>query len=258
MIDAYSLFYYVKDPVASNNFYLNFDEGSGELTAEIESGDYTPTELAVAVGTALNEAGTQAYSVSFNRQNRKITISAAAPFDLLISTGVSVGSDIFSLIGFTGSDLTGQTSYEGNLEVGDFFEPQYKLQDWVSEEDLRKAVQASVNKSANGIVEVVSFGQEKFFEFNMRFITDIDQGKLGPIKTNLNGVQDARDFLRFCITKKTLEFMPDINDKNTFKNVLLEKTDEDSQGLGYRLKELYTSNLPYYFETGKLVFRVVE
>jgi hypothetical protein len=257
VINTYSKFYYI-NPVDDGNFYLNFDEGSGELTAQIETGSYTPTDLAVAVAAALNDIGVNTYTVTFNRSTRTYTIASTVNFSLLTSTGTNVGSDIFSLLGFTGADRTGASTYTGNVQGAFEYEPQFKLQSYVDQEDLQKAVSASINKSASGIIEVVKFGTEKFFEFNLMFITDIDQGVDGPIKTNLSGVSDVRQFLRFAIQKHEIEFIPDVGDVATFYKILLESTDEEKNGTGYRLKELYTKNLPGYYETGKLVFRYVE
>lgn len=257
MINTYSSFYFI-DHVTDGNFYINFDEGSGEVIAEIETGSYTPTTLADAVESAMNQVGANTYAVTFNRATRTYTISSTVNFSLLITTGSNVGADIYSLIGFTGADLTGAMTYTGNLVAASKYEPQYKLQAFVDQEDLRKAVSASINKSASGIVEVIKFGTEKFFEFNLMFITDYDQGINGPIKTNLSGVGDVRTFLRFCIEKNDLEFIPDIADLDTFHNVILESTEEDRNGTGYRLKELYSKGLPGYYETGKMVFRLVE
>jgi hypothetical protein len=257
MINTYSKFYYI-NPVDDGNFYLNFNEGSGELTAEIETASYTPTDLAEAVEAALNDTGVNTYTVTFNRSDRTYTIASTVNFSLLTSTGSNVGSDIFSLLGFTGADRTGASTYTGNVAGAFEYEPQFKLQSFVDQEDLQKAVSASINKSASGSVEVVKFGTEKFFEFNLMFITDIDQGVDGPIKTNLSGVSDVRQFLRFAIEKHEIEFIPDVSDVATFYKVLLESTDEDKNGTGYRLKELYAKGLPGYFESGKLVFRYVE
>lgn len=256
MIDTYSKFYFI-DPVNDGNFYLNFDEGAGEITGEVETGSYTPTELAVAIESAMNDAGGLTYDVTFNRVDRTFTISAGSNFSLLIGTGSNVGSDIFYLIGFTGPDLSGDDTYTGD-PAARFYEPQFKLQSFVSIDDLQKSVSASVNKAANGTIEVVKFGTEKFFEFDIKFITNIDQGVGGPIKTNLDGLIDAQLFMRFITQKHDIEFIPDVNDVATFHVVLLETTTEDSKGTGYRLKELYDKGLPNYFETGKLVFRLVE
>ena len=256
IINSFSKFYYI-DEVTTQNFYLDFDEGAGELSAEVDSGSYTPTELALAVESALNDTGLLTYEVTFNRADRSYTIEADGNFSLLIDTGSHVGNDIFPLTGFIGADLTGLATYAGAAAASQYL-PQFRLQDYVSPEDLQKAISPSVNKSASGDIEVVRFGVEKFYEFNIMFITNIDQGVGGPIRTNLSGEEAARLFLRFCTTKNKLEIMPDEKNLGDYHTILLESTEEDSKGTGYRLKELYAKGLPGYFETGKLVFRLVE
>lgn len=250
-------FYYIQG-VDATNFYLDFNEGSGPLIAEVASGNYTMLEMADAVESAMNAAGTNNYTVTFNRDARTYTISSTSNFSLLVATGVHVGADLFPIIGFTVTDRSGAMTYTGNLQAGSEYIPQFPLQSYVDQEDFQKAVSASINKSASGLVEVVKFGTEKFFEFNIRFITNIDQGESGPIVTNLSGLDDARAFMRFCIQKTTLEFMPDNTVKADFFNVLLEKTEADSNGTGYKMKELYGKGLPGYFETGDLTFRIIE
>lgn len=256
MIDTYSIFYFI-NKVDDGNFYLNFNEGSGELTAEIETGSYTPTDLAEAIESAMNDVGVNTYTVTFNRSDRTFTIASTVNFSLLVATGSNVGSDIYSLIGFITTDRTGASTYTGNA-AAQYYEPQFKLQEFVGVDDLQKAVSASINKSASGIIEVVKFGTEKFYEFNIRFITDYDQGVGGPVKTNLSGLSAARLFMQFLIQKDEIEFMPDISDRATYFKIILESTSEEKNGTGYRLKELYDKGLPGYFETGKLVFRFVE
>lgn len=252
-------FYYINS-VTNSNYFLDFDEGTGELTAEIPSGDYTMTTLATAIQDALNGSSTNnyVYTVEFLRDERKFKITCDNIVSLLVSSGSHVGNDIFSLIGFTGSDRTGLLTYTGNNQAGSEYVPQFPLQEYIDQEDFQKSVSASVNKSANGVVEVVSFGIEKFYEFNIMFATNIDVGNHGPIRKNLNGLSDLRSFMRYIITKKSIEFMPDYDDKSTYYTILLEKTDEENLGTGYRLKEMYTKNLPGYFETGNLRFKLIE
>lgn len=252
-----ALFYY-SESVDSNNFYLDFDEGSGEVTAEVETGDYTFEELAEAIEAALNNAGTNTYTVDFLRDDRKFEITGSATFSLLISSGTHNGQSVLELLGFSGSDTSSATSHISNLQAGSEYLVQFPLQDYVDQEDFQKAVSASINKSASGEIEVVKFGTEKFYEFEIKFITNIDQGDSGPIKTNLTGLSEARLFLRFCTSKRKLEMMLDSSDKDTFVTILLEKTEADQNGTGYKLQELYSKGLPGYFETGKLTFRLVE
>jgi len=252
-----ALFYY-SESVDVNNFYLNFDEGGGELTATIETGSYTFTELAEAVEAALNSASVNAYSVLFLRDERRFEITGAVPFSLLITSGTNNGQSIFPLLGFNGVDTPLDTVQTSNLQAGSEYLVQFPLQDYVDQEDFQKSISPSVNKSASGIIEVIKFGIEKFYEFDINFITNIDQGSSGPIRTNLTGVQDARLFMRFCVSKRNLEMMLDSEDRSTFVTVLLDKTEADKDGTGYRLKEIYGKGLPGYFETGKLTFRLVE
>lgn len=256
MINTYSIFYYI-DGVTLTNTYLNFNEGAGQLTAQVEVGDWTPSELARKVEDALNSIGTQAYTCTFNRNDRTFTISAPSNFSLLSATGTQASLSIFSLIGLSGADKTGANSYTGIIS-GYYYEPQFKLQSYVDPEDLQDSVNESVNITASGSVKVVKFGVQKFMECNISFITNIDQGVGGPIKTNLVGIEQARAFMRFLVNKSPVEFMKDIDDRSVFNKLLLEKTSESQTGTGYRLMELYSKNLPNYYETQVLKFRVIE
>jgi hypothetical protein len=258
MIQTKSVFYYIES-VSTDNFYLNFNEGGVELTAEVAAGDYTHETLKAAVADAMNElASVGTITVSFDRESRKFTIASDMTLNLLVATGASVGSDIYELLGFTGADRTGSLSYEGD-PAGSEYLPQFPLQSYVDEQDLRKSVQTSVNKSARGDIEVVTFGTEKFYEFELKFITNVDQGKLSLVETNVSGVQDARDFLRFVTSKRELEFMADRFNRNVLTaDILIESTSESKDGTGYRLRELYAQGLVDYYESGKLVFKKVE
>ena len=257
MIETRSSFFYI-DPVDSTNFYLDFDEGGGELTAEVSVGSFTHSELPDAIEAALNGAGALTYSVTFDRDTRKFTISASGPFSLLIGTGTHVGADVFPLLGFTGSDVGPATSHVGNLKAGTEYRPQFWLQDWVDQEDNQRAISPAVVKTASGEVEVVKFGTEKFFEFSIMLATDIDQGEANFIENDPSGVANLRAFLQFAVEKNNFEFMPDRDNKADFYKVLLESTEESANGTGYKIKELYDKGLPNYFESGKLVLRLRE
>lgn len=257
MIQTRSSFYYVDEIIQDTN-YLNFDEGSGELTAIITPGAYTLTELAPAVETALNSVGVNTYEVSFDRETRKFTIEADASFALLIATGSNVGSDIFPVLGFLGADTASGVSHESNEASGTEYRPQFYLQEWIDAIDNKKSISPAVVKTASGDVEVVKFGDESFFEFNIMLATDIDQGSGNIIETDLNGVVNLRSFLQFCSSKKNLEFMPDRDTVATFYKVLLESSESSSDGTGFRLKEMYDKGLPGYYSSGKLIFRLRE
>lgn len=237
--------------------YINFDEGSGEETAQVELGEFTATGMAIAIQTALNDAGTLTYIVTFNRADRSFTIEANGNFDLLVSSGSS-GASAFSVFGFTGADRTGSDGYTGGVSGSEYI-PQFVLQDHISTDNFQKLVSPSVNKSANGEVEVIRFGTEKFMQVNIKFITNLEFASDGKwIRRNPTGVEDVQDLMRYLTQKKPFEFMPDELDRNTFQTFILETTPDSQNGTGYKLKELYDKNLPNFYETGVLLFRLIE
>jgi hypothetical protein len=255
-ISTRSKFYYGYT-VDQDNQAIDFNEGAGELQASLNIGNYTMTELAVEVARALTAAGTQEYSCTVNRNDRKYTISATSNFDLLFISGTRSAVSAKELLGYITDQLI-QNSYTSANSTGNEYKPQFLLQDYVTPDDLREANFAQVNESASGIVEVVRFGIRKFFEFNITFITNIAQGFDAPIENNAQGVEDARAFLQFITDKNKIEFMPDRNTTSTYYKILVEKTAGNSNGTGYRLKELYSKNLAGYYETGKTQFRLIE
>jgi len=255
MLNTYSAWTYGHS-VNDDNRFINFDEGAGELSAEIDIGAYTLDAYVNAVSNALNDVGTQEYTVVVNRSTRKITVSALSAFDLLIASGTQIGADAYGMIGFTGGDLSGLTSYEGDSASGSYFEPQLWLQKFVDFKDNVKTTSANINQSASGSVEIVSYGTVRFMECNIMFQTDIAQGKGSAIKSNPNGVDELRDFLTYGITKQPMEFIPDIkNPSMDITDCLLEKTKESSKGVDFKLKELYAKGYAFYFESGIITFR---
>jgi hypothetical protein len=251
-IDTYSAFTYGHTITTDNN-YINFDEGAGEIAVQISIGSYSMGEFIEAVSTALNSGGTLEYSVSLDRSTRFLTISSTASFSLLVDTGANASISAFPLMGFTGADVSG-LSITGNIASGSYFEPQNILQSYVDFRDNVKTTNASVNQSASGVVEVVSYGAVKFMECNIVPQTDII-GQ-GSIKNDANGVANLRDFLSYCITKAPIEFIPDIDTPSTFTKCLLESTRESKQGVDFKIKQF--KKLFAYFQSGGLVFRELE
>lgn len=258
MINTFSAFYY-GTTVSDSNFRLPFSEGGPELGAELEFGGYSLSEITVEVKRALDLAGAQEYTVSVDRNTRIVTISAAGNFELLLSSGSTVATSVFSLIGFTqGSDLTGSNSYSGISGAGSVYLPQGKLQSYVDKEDSQSASQGTVHKSASGQVEAVTFGTDKFYEMDMRWTNNYGEKIPGLLNPNSTGVEDLRAFMQEITRKGRFEFMPDVDDKSTFDKVILERTAESAQGTAYKLKEQFNIGLPGYYDTGVLTLRVVE
>ena len=245
--------------ITSDNQNLNFDEGSGELTAVLEIGSYTHSEIPAVIKTAMDAVGVNTYAITLDRASRKYTIAADGTFDLLISTGSTVGTGPFTLLGFTGADVTGLTSYEGDSEAGLMYRPQFLLQDYVGPDESQEKIDSTVNGSADGTIEMVSYGTRKFIEMSLKFITsrtDVADGKV--ILSNAAGKEDAIAFFENIITKNKFEFMPDRDTPTTFYKVLLESTPSNSKGLGFKLEELVGEGLPNIYEINGIVLRIVD
>lgn len=252
-LTTFSIFYFDFE-ITNDNKFFNFSEGGPELTAEIEIGSYTATEFGPTIATALNAVGANTYSVSFDRDTRFFTISADANFELLVFSG-TVTPNAYEVIGFTGADRTGDDTYTGDQQSGDFYEPQFIIQDHIDRGNFQKLIDPSVNQTAAGLVEVIRFGVSEFIQMNFKWNTNkASDGHI--IKNNPTGVEDLQRFMQYITTKKPVEFMADISDRDEFVKLILESTEEESKGTSYKLREMYDRNLPFYFETGKLVFRV--
>lgn len=255
-IRTYSAFTY-GHTVTDENKFINFNEGSGELLAQLDVGSYTLDAYKDEVARAMNDVigTTVAYTVTLDRTTRTLTVSGDAPFDLLVSSGANIGADAFPLMGFTGSDLTGLSSYEGDSQCGLYFEPQFMLQKYVDFEDNIKTTSASVNESASGNVEVVSYGTVNYMECNITLQTNIVQAKGSYLKSDPAGYDNLRAFLRYLITKAPIEFIPDLDTPTSFKDCLLESSKEGANGVNIKIKELYTKGYAEYYESGLLTFR---
>ena len=257
-LGTFSKFYFDYEITSQNN-KIGFSESAGfvELTAELDNGIYTPTDLAAELKTQMDAVGTRTYTVTFNRSTRTFTITAnTGTIRLLITTATTVDVSVYPLIGFTGADLTGALTYTGNNPTGSVYYPQYWLQDYTSPTDWLEKVDASINQAASGEVEVVYFGEVNFTEFNNLFITNLVMDNR-IIKNNPTGVLDANDFMEFAIKRGGIEFMPNKDDVNTFYKLILESTEASSKGIGYRLKEETSKNLPGIYQSGKLKWRVL-
>jgi hypothetical protein len=257
-IKTKSVFYYV-DGITSENNLMNFIEptqANVELTAQLLVGTYSMSQLAQEVQRGMNDIGDNVYTVSFDRDTRILTITGDAQFDLLVTSGSNIGKSIWSLIGFT-TEKTGQLTYDGDIAFGNEYAPQYAFQDYKGFVNSVEGIKPSINESASGVIEVITFGTRSFMECNIKWITDRTRAKDSFIGSNQSALEEVRDFLDFGITKQNLEFMSDISDRSEFDIVLLESTRKSRNGTGYELKEMMKQNLDEYYETQMMKFRKV-
>lgn len=252
-----SSFYYGHQ-ITEGKTSLDFDEGGSILTAELNIGYYSLQEFCVEIQRALNEAGALTYAVTVNRATRIITISAGSNFALRKATGPHSDNGLYDLMGYSGGDLTGASSYTFTNASGSKYLPQFYLLDWVGPDEAVDAVEASSTETGSGRIEVVTFGQKRSLTFTIDFITDTCFGDQSAIEFNPSGKADAILFAKDIIKKGHIEFMPDRNDVDTYYTLLLESTASNRQGIGYRLTEKLNQGLAGYYSTGLLTWRIVE
>lgn len=250
-IKTYSAFIYGHTINETNRFF-DFDEGAGELTAEIEIGSYSLNDFIAAVSTAINKKGTQEYTINLDRTERKITISAPGTFTLLPETGQNKDLSSYPLMGYE-LDTLSAISHLADNASGSYFEPQNILQKYVDFENNVKTINSVSRTTATGRVEVVSYGTVKFMMCNITPITDISPQI--SIKSNPNAVSDFRTFMSYCITKAPIEFIADIDAPDLFVKALLDSTAESKDGVDFKIKELFGRKLFGYYQSGNLTFR---
>jgi hypothetical protein len=255
MIRTWSKFNY-GHTIDTQNQFICFSEGAGELVGTIPVGNYTLGEFADAVQDAFNGAGDLTYTVTLSRATNRLTIAASGNFTILLDTG-TVSATAYELMGFSQIvDLTGDDSYTGESPSGSEYFPQFYLQSYVPPENWIESVDATVNKSADGRVEVVRFGLERKMEMDIKFITNLPMDGV-IIRNNPTGLARALDYLSYVSQKKKFEFIPDTLNPSTFHKVILEKAPGYDKGTGFKLRELFGQNLPDVYETGVITLRVI-
>lgn len=245
--------------ITDTEFILEIDEGFGAVQVELDVGSYSQDTLASMVAERLNDSLTLEYTVDFSRVTRKFTISASGSFDMLFGTGVAIGSSAAGVLGFNEADKLGLSSYESDNITGSEFRPQFLLQDYVSLDDWREAAYSQVNESANGDIEVVKFGNREFLQCNIKYQTNNLSGEScgdrQGIEADAQGVENLRLFMQYVITKGVVEFYPDRDNTSVVYTLVVESTQSNRNGTGYKLNELYSRGLKGFFETGILKFR---
>lgn len=243
--------------IEQDSNYFDFDDGAGEVSFSIPSGYYSPTEIVDIVSSNLNSVGSKSYSCYFNRQSRSVVISCTSNFKILIATGKHSGATIYKSIGFTSLfDLIGNSSYTSNLVIGIEYRPQFYLLDYIPLGHNIKSVQASINETGSGSVEVIKYGTKRFLEFSIELITNRIIHNTQSFESSITAVDDVLTFLNFAISKSKIEFMEDVSNVEKFNTIILESTEADQNGVGFKLQEQLDYGEGFY-KTGKLVFREV-
>lgn len=239
--------------IDENNKYFYFREGVTDYTAELNVGNYTMTTAASELSRALNEVSASGYSVSIDRQNRLFTISCDTAFGIL---GDSISSSHCNeLYGFESTETTQELTHTSINAAGKVYSPAFPLFNYASFEDSLDAGDATVTESSSGVTEIVTTGEVQEMECSIKYITNLSSE--GDEYFGDSQAKDkANEFMRYITAKKKVEFCEDINDLDNYTACIVQSTEKNKQGVGYRLKKM--KGHEQYFETGRLIFRKLE
>jgi hypothetical protein len=252
----HSIFFYGHTVDDTNNTINFVDDLSGEKTAQIPVGSYTLTRFVENVVAALNAVSVLDWSFSINRVNRVVTITSSGPASLLFATGSNNASTPANLLGFPQVDVLNATSFVGSFGSGKEYRPQFPLQDYKGKDKNKRMVNSVVTKSATGdSISVQAFGVDRLIKMNIKYITN--QPTDGVLRFNPQAVEQSIEFLDYAVEKKPMEFMENENTPDVFDKVYLETTAQGSDGTAYELLEYVDRNLPEFFESGPLTFKVI-
>lgn len=253
MLNTMSSFIYGFD-VNSTNENFNITINSTAYTVALDYGTYTIAEIITEIISKVKTATNETLDISVDHSTRAFTIShTALNFELNISTGNT--NNFFSILGFTGSDLTGASTYTSDSTYGIEFRPQVKLQDYSPFNNNQNLLYSTVSKSALGRTQVVNFGSEFFMRANIVLQTNETQASGGPIENQANGYDNLVTFMEYITKKNKIMFKED-RDSSTFTDCLLESSAGNQNGTGFTLVE-YLREFPEYYTTGLLTFRKV-
>jgi hypothetical protein len=250
-LSARSLFVYgIEVTTLNQNIDFKAASGGSEFTAVLDLGFYSPSGLADAVATAMNDADAAnnytcavARNILGGTQNRLSISTTGTYLSLLFATGTNALISAATLMGFNPVDYTGSTTYSGSQTTGTSLVPEQLAYSYLSDMNQAK-VFGAVNVAASGLKEAVTFNFQKFIDVQYKYEPKIN---LVAWKT----------FFLWAIQQRPFDFTPEISTPAVVYQVTLDRTEYDSKGLGYRMKEMLP-NFPNFYETGPLMFRIIE
>lgn len=107
-------YFYNPITITASSKYIDVTDDTGTFAASVPEKIYkTPIELADALNTALNDASTETYTVSYSNSTGKFTIaSGSTVLSILWNTGANAANSIGTKLGFNvAANDTGSTSY---------------------------------------------------------------------------------------------------------------------------------------------------
>lgn len=236
--------------VTSSNSSMDFKNASlgSQISATLRTGYYSLDGLMTEVVRAMNAADpsfTYTYSIdrtfSSGTQNR-VTITTSGTFmSLLFATGTRAATTCAILLGYTATDKTGATFYQSQGTAGTALAPTEVGYTYIPVTMEQKII-GSVNISAQGDKETITYATHKFFEVEFKY------------EAETKVINEWSPFMNWASMGKPMEFTPDTTAPSTVIDCTLEKTQYDSKGMGFKLMELLP-DFPFFYRTGLLTFR---
>lgn len=221
-----------------------------EYKATLSLGQYTLTQLLTEIERAMKAAdpantytATAVRTYAGGLENRVNIATSGSFLSLLFATGSRASSSVATLIGFTATDHTGLTNYNGTVSAGTVLVPEYVAYSYLGPEFMRKNFGA-VNIAADGTKEAITFSVQRFFQGEWKFEP---QAKV---------ISQWAPLLDWLIQQKPFEFTPEISSPTVFYEATLESTGDDGKGLGYAMKEMLPQ-FPFHYQTGNMKFRQI-
>lgn len=245
-----SLFLYGLE-VRDDNQNLPFKAAMGgpQLNAILAAGYYSLSDLLIEIATKMRVADpANIYTVTVDRTvnggtENRITIATNGVYlDLLFATGTLATTSCRDLIGFGIFDYTGATSYQNGNTSGETVVPDWWGKGYQPPELFRKNF-GTVNVSTNGTKESVTWTVQEFIMVEFEH------------EPQAKALSEWPALINWMIQQKPFDFTPEVSNPNVVYSVTLEKSPEDSKGLGFHMKEQVPSK-PFLYTTGSLTFRV--
>jgi hypothetical protein len=249
-LTARSLFLYGLE-ITDDNSSLDFRYPSGGTlyAATLRTGYYSLNGLWTEVVRAMVEvlpAFVGAFSINrtiaLGTENRTTLTSASGTFDLMFGTGPRSTTSCAAILGFNAANYTGANNYTTAATAGTALITEREGYSYLGTDFIRR-VQGQVNISASGEKEAVIFQVQRFWQTEFKF------------EPEAKVMTEWTPMMEWLIQQREFEFTPEISVPNTVYEGTLEKTDADSKGLGFELKEMLP-DFPFYYRTGMMQFRL--
>ena len=248
--------WYFGHSIDTNNFTLDVKIGAVNFECDLNAGSYTLTEFLLEAKRAIEANSPLIATFVVNRVTRIVTVTFDSTALIQPITGPRAGTSGWGLLGFT-TDRATDTVHISDTVTGKVYRPQDLLRDYVPSKHKKRAI-SSVKNENEFQVETIVFGKVNFSEANIVHITDIEQTKHSRVEQNLNGIDDAIEFIDNITDLKRVEFMEDRDSPQVFEKQILDSTRADRDGVGFELALMYGRGVVLYYETDRMTFRILE